>query len=79
MDLQETPPAALAPEAWNGTNVLELWVFANPELGQALLVARGDNLGKGASGAAVQNLDLMLDLTAGAPYTLERQDAALVG
>ncbi|MBW0000830.1 MAG: N-acetyl-gamma-glutamyl-phosphate reductase [Verrucomicrobia bacterium] len=79
MDLQEKPPAALAPEAWNGTNVLELWVFANPELGQALLVARGDNLGKGASGAAVQNLDLMLGLTAGAPYTLARQGAAMVG
>ncbi|MBV8898872.1 MAG: N-acetyl-gamma-glutamyl-phosphate reductase [Verrucomicrobia bacterium] len=72
MDLQEKPPAALAPEAWNGTNVLELWVFANPELGHALLIARGDNLGKGASGAAVQNLDLMLGLTAGAPYALAR-------
>lgn len=79
MDRQERPPAALAPEAWNGTNVLELWVFANPELGQALLVARGDNLGKGASGAAVQNLDLMLGLTAGAPYTLAQQGAATVG
>jgi N-acetyl-gamma-glutamyl-phosphate reductase len=79
MDLQETPPAALAPEAWNGTNLLELWVFANPELRQALLIARGDNLGKGASGAAVQNLDLMLGLTGGAPYTLARQDAAVVG
>lgn len=76
MDLQKAPPAALAPEAWNGTNVLELWVFVNPELGQALLVARGDNLGKGASGAAVQNMDLMLDLTAGAPYALARQDVA---
>lgn len=44
----------------NGTNDLELFVFANDSQGQALLVARLDNLGKGASGAAVQNLNLML-------------------
>lgn len=70
MDLQESPPASFAPEAWNGTNLLELCVFANCETRQALLVARADNLGKGASGAAVQNLDLMLGLRAGAPYAL---------
>lgn len=46
--------------ALNGTNDLELFVFANDERRQALLVARLDNLGKGASGAAVQNLELML-------------------
>ncbi|PWB81057.1 MAG: N-acetyl-gamma-glutamyl-phosphate reductase [Methylocystaceae bacterium] len=46
--------------ALNGTNDLELFVFANEERRQALLVARLDNLGKGASGAAVQNLELML-------------------
>ena len=45
-----------------GSNRLELRVFANEAQQQALLVARLDNLGKGASGAAVQNLRLMLDL-----------------
>jgi N-acetyl-gamma-glutamyl-phosphate reductase len=52
----------LEPEALNGTNRLELFVFANDAAQQALLVARLDNLGKGASGAAVQNLNLMLGL-----------------
>ncbi len=56
------PPANLNPEALNGTNILELYVFENPATKQALLVARLDNLGKGASGAAVQNLSLMLGL-----------------
>ncbi len=49
-------------EALNGTDMLELFVFTHPEHGQATLVARLDNLGKGASGAAVQNMDLMLGL-----------------
>lgn len=49
--------------ALNGTNDLELFVFANEERRQAALVARLDNLGKGASGAAVQNLELMSGLT----------------
>jgi N-acetyl-gamma-glutamyl-phosphate reductase len=44
------------------TNLMELRVFSNPNAGHALLVARLDNLGKGASGAAVQNLQLMLGL-----------------
>ncbi|MBV9490388.1 MAG: N-acetyl-gamma-glutamyl-phosphate reductase [Verrucomicrobia bacterium] len=74
-DLAETAPAAFAPEAWNGTNVLELAVFTNPHTRQTLLVARADNLGKGASGAAVQNLDLMLGLEAGAPYALAPEEA----
>lgn len=52
----------LEPEALNGTNRIELFVFANDAARQALLVARLDNLGKGASGAAVQNLNLMLGL-----------------
>ncbi len=52
----------LEPEALNGTNRLEVFVFANDAARQALLVARLDNLGKGASGAAVQNLTLMLGL-----------------
>lgn len=50
----------LDPQALNGTNLLRLAVFANPQHGQVLLAAVFDNLGKGASGAAVQNLDLML-------------------
>ncbi len=50
----------LQPEACNGTNRMRLHVFANDGRAQALLVAVYDNLGKGASGAAVQNLDLML-------------------
>jgi N-acetyl-gamma-glutamyl-phosphate reductase len=54
--------AYLEPEALNGTDRLELFVFANDRSHQALLVARLDNLGKGASGAAVQNLNLMLGL-----------------
>jgi len=55
----------LEPEALNGTNRLELYVWANETRRQAVLVARLDNLGKGASGAAVQNLRLMLDLGPG--------------
>jgi N-acetyl-gamma-glutamyl-phosphate reductase len=50
------------PLALNDTNKMELRVFANEEFRQAVLVARLDNLGKGASGAAVQNLKLMLGL-----------------
>jgi N-acetyl-gamma-glutamyl-phosphate reductase len=46
--------------ALNDTNKMELRVFSNAEHRQAVLVARLDNLGKGASGAAVQNLKLML-------------------
>ena len=52
----------LEPLALNGTNLLELSVHANETHRQAVLVARLDNLGKGASGAAVQNLRLMLGL-----------------
>lgn len=50
----------LDPQALNGTNDIRLGVFANASHGQVLLSAVFDNLGKGASGAAVQNLDLML-------------------
>jgi N-acetyl-gamma-glutamyl-phosphate reductase len=52
----------IEPEALNDTDLLELRVFANDAQGHALLVARLDNLGKGASGAAVQNAKLMLGL-----------------
>lgn len=50
----------LDPQALNGTDDLRLSVFENDETGQVLLAAVFDNLGKGAAGAAVQNLDLML-------------------
>ncbi|HUC65771.1 MAG TPA: N-acetyl-gamma-glutamyl-phosphate reductase [Stellaceae bacterium] len=52
----------LDPEGLNGTNRMRLFVFGSDETGQARLVALLDNLGKGASGAAVQNLNLMLGL-----------------
>src|ERR1700744_4173736 len=52
--------ATLAPEALNGTNVMKLYVFGSDRLQQARLVAVLDNLGKGASGAAVQNLNFLL-------------------
>jgi N-acetyl-gamma-glutamyl-phosphate reductase len=55
----------LEPEALNGTNQLDLYVCANEARRQAVLIAQLDNLGKGASGAAVQNLRLMLDLDSG--------------
>ena len=48
----------LDPSACNGTNRIEIFVFGNAE--QILLISRFDNLGKGASGAAVQNMNLML-------------------
>ena len=60
--LPPTDDAKLDAVALAGTNHLELRVFGNSEHRQALLVARLDNLGKGASGAAVQNLQLMLGL-----------------
>jgi N-acetyl-gamma-glutamyl-phosphate reductase len=57
-----TEDGKLEPEALNDTNRMELRVYGSDELRQAILVARLDNLGKGASGAAVQNLKLMLGL-----------------
>ncbi len=54
----------LEPEALNDTDAMELRVYANAAYGHAVLVARLDNLGKGASGAAVQNMRLMLRLDA---------------
>jgi N-acetyl-gamma-glutamyl-phosphate reductase len=61
--------AGLDPEALNGTNQLKLFVFANDATKQARLVALLDNLGKGASGAAVQNLNLALGLDEAAGLT----------
>jgi N-acetyl-gamma-glutamyl-phosphate reductase len=48
------------PEIYNNTNKMMLHIHANDERAQAVLIAVYDNLGKGASGAAVQNLDLVL-------------------
>jgi N-acetyl-gamma-glutamyl-phosphate reductase len=68
-DLVRVVPAQddgkLEPEALNDTDVMELRIHANERHRQAVLVARLDNLGKGASGAAVQNIGLMLGLTRG--------------
>jgi len=52
----------LAAEVADGSDKLELFVFGKAELGQAVLLARLDNLGKGAAGAAVQNIRLMLGI-----------------
>ena len=60
LDAAAIKTGKLEPEALNETNQLELYVFASDKHGQAVLVARLDNLGKGASGAAVQNMRLML-------------------
>ncbi len=59
--VERTPE--LNPESYNDTNRMRLHVFANDKRAQAALVAVYDNLGKGASGAAVQNMDIMLGLT----------------
>ncbi len=58
--LPPTDDLKLDATALNNTNQMELRVFANEAHGHAVLMARLDNLGKGASGAAVQNLRLML-------------------
>ena len=60
--LPATDDGKLEPEALNDSNRMELRVYGSDDLRQAVLVARLDNLGKGASGAAVQNLKLMLGL-----------------
>jgi len=52
--------SGLEPEGLNGTNELHLHVFGNAATGQAVVMGLIDNLGKGASGQAVQNLNLML-------------------
>ena len=60
--LPATTDGKLDATALNDTNKLELRVFANETHRHAVVIARLDNLGKGASGAAVQNLQLMLGL-----------------
>ena len=57
----EEGDVVLDPRVCNDTNSLELTVVGNP-LGHVLVIARLDNLGKGAAGAAIQNMNLMLGL-----------------
>ena len=52
----------LEPEGLNGTNDLRIYVCANEAEGHVVLIGLLDNLGKGASGQAVQNMNLMLRL-----------------
>ncbi len=52
----------LDPESLNGTNELRLYVFANQGGDQAVVMGLLDNLGKGASGQCVQNLNIMMGL-----------------
>ena len=59
-EISET--ALLMPEDLNDTNELRLHVFGNADRGQVVLMGLLDNLGKGASGQAVQNLNIMLGL-----------------
>ncbi len=70
------PSGKIEPQALNGTNALEIRVHGDAAQGQAVLVARYDNLGKGASGAAVQNLGLMLGIPVNADLPVERPAAA---
>jgi N-acetyl-gamma-glutamyl-phosphate reductase len=71
--LPPEPASTLEATALNDTDIMELRVFGNDAHGHAVLVACLDNLGKGASGAAVQNLRLMLGLNESA--TREMVDA----
>jgi N-acetyl-gamma-glutamyl-phosphate reductase len=58
--------------ALNGSNLIELFVYGNRD--QLLLTARLDNLGKGASGAAVQNLNAMLGLPETTSLCVQTED-----
>jgi N-acetyl-gamma-glutamyl-phosphate reductase len=60
----------LDPQALNNTNNMRLHVFVNEARGQMVLMAIYDNLGKGASGAAVQNLNLMIGADEAASVSL---------
>jgi N-acetyl-gamma-glutamyl-phosphate reductase len=63
-DAAQVDEHGLDPRACNDTNRIDLHVLAHPS-GHALLVAILDNLGKGAAGVAIQNLNLMLGLDEG--------------
>ena len=68
----------MVPDALNNTDLMELFVFENEAAGHAVLMARLDNLGKGASGAAVQNIGLMLDADMTPHQRVPLYDAQLV-
>ncbi len=59
-------------EACNDTNRIDIFVFGNEE--QTVLVSRFDNLGKGASGAAIQNMNIMLGLEESTGLNVDRLD-----
>jgi N-acetyl-gamma-glutamyl-phosphate reductase len=67
IQVHQSAPTRLDAAALAGTDALELYVLSHEASRQAVLVASLDNLGKGASGAAVQNLILMLGLTQDTP------------
>jgi N-acetyl-gamma-glutamyl-phosphate reductase len=62
--------SAIDPTALNNTNMMHIYVFANDQRGHILIMSIYDNLGKGASGAAVQNLNLMIGADQGASVNL---------
>ncbi len=63
-ETESSAQTRIEPESLNGTNEMQIHVFASEKRRQAVLMAKFDNLGKGASGAAVQNLELMLGFAA---------------
>ena len=65
----ESRLSLLDPEELNDTNQLRLFVFGNPDTEQVVLAAQLDNLGKGAAGQTVQNMNLMLGLPEAAGLT----------
>lgn len=69
-ELEADTAPYLEPEALNGSNNLDIFVFGSSDYGHSVVIARLDNLGKGASGAAVQNLNLMLGLPEGLAVNL---------
>ena len=64
--LHEEAPSRLEPEAASGRDDLTINLFVSPDKKRALVVGMLDNLGKGAAGQAVQNIDLMLGLASSA-------------
>ena len=64
MDASEADEFAFDPQAHNDTNRISLCVLPH-QSGHVLLMARLDNLGKGAAGVAIQNLNLMLGMPEG--------------
>ena len=62
-EAETSAQSRIEPESLNGSNQVQIHVWANEDRRQAVLVAKLDNLGKGASGAAVQNLALMTGLS----------------